>query len=235
MSELATLSNPRYLLEADAIAIVDGWGWQGQVCFRETTLTSDIDEKFFDRADVMISQQDETTAIPTVISQQEAYQNPFVTIKRVTQLMPAGNTATFYIREEPDVAVCLPIDPDGRFILLKEYRPGPAQFLMEIPGGCVDPGEEPAEAARREVLEEVGYAGDLTHLASTYISAYSNARKHIYLMRDATKIADPVVEPQDLARPIAMDQQAFELLVEEGAMTDLDAALAALRYLLSQA
>lgn len=168
---------------------------------------------------------------PSVINEQMVYRSPYLTIKRITQLMPAGNTATFYVREEPDVAVCLPVDTDGRMVLLEEYRPGPAQFLMEIPGGCVDPGEDPTDAARREILEEVGYTGELIHLASTYISAYSNARKHIYLMRNATKIADPAVEPQDIARPMLIDQQAFELLVEEGRMTDLDAALAALRYL----
>ncbi|QND52448.1 NUDIX hydrolase [Phyllobacterium sp. 628] len=145
--------------------------------------------------------------------------------------MPAGNIASFFLRDEPDEAVCLPVDRDKHFILLEEYRPGPARFLMKIPGGCVDPREAPTDAAQREVLEEVGYGGELVHLASTYISAYSNARKHIYLMLNAVKIADPVQEPQDLARTIRVNYETFEAIVSEGNMTDLDAALAALRYL----
>ncbi|MBA8876624.1 NUDIX hydrolase [Phyllobacterium myrsinacearum] len=196
-------------------------------------MSSNIGKTLFNRVDEAISPTTTLSngSMPALISEYTVYQNPFLTVKHVTQLMPAGNSAEFFIRDEPDVAVCLPIDSDNKFVLLEEYRPGPARFLMEIPGGCIDSGEGPAEAAKREILEEVGYTGELIHLASTYISAYSNARKHIYLMRNAVKAAEPKHEAHDLAQTVLVDLQTFELIVADGAMTDLDAALAALRYL----
>ena len=115
--------------------------------------------------------------------------------------------------------------------MLKEFRAGPGKYLMEIPGGCVDENEGPEVAARRETIEEVGYDGELVHLVTTFISAYSTARKHIYLMLGAVKVAEPMHEPQDLAKPYLLDKEAFLSVVSEGNLTDLDAALAAVRYL----
>ena len=46
---------------------------------------------------------------------------------------------------------------DGRFLLVRQYRQGSASVTLEIPGGLVDPGEDPATAAARELEEETGY------------------------------------------------------------------------------
>ncbi|MHC1548790.1 NUDIX hydrolase [Phyllobacterium sp. K27] len=168
---------------------------------------------------------------PEILGTETVYSNPFLTVKRIHQRMPFGNTATYFVREEADVAVCLPVTSDGLFVMLKEFRAGPGKYLMEIPGGSVDRNEEPELAARRETIEEVGYDGQLVHLATTFVSAYSTARKHIYLMLDAVKVAEPICEPQDLAEPYLLDKESFLSVVSEGNLTDLDAALAAVRYL----
>ena len=51
------------------------------------------------------------------------------------------------------------ITPGGEVVLARQYRPGPDTMLDEIPGGAVEAGEDVAAAARRELLEETGYAG----------------------------------------------------------------------------
>ncbi|MDQ0996027.1 ADP-ribose pyrophosphatase YjhB (NUDIX family) [Phyllobacterium ifriqiyense] len=94
---------------------------------------------------------------PEILETETVYSNPFLTVKRIRQRTPLGNTATFFIREEAAVAVCLPVTSEGCFVMLKEFRAGPGKYLMEIPRGCVDENEGPEVAARRETIEEVGY------------------------------------------------------------------------------
>jgi ADP-ribose pyrophosphatase len=165
---------------------------------------------------------------PELMFQEIDYDSPYLVVTRAVKRMPSGQEATFYLRREADVAVCLPVTTDGRFIMVEEYRHGPGQWLFEIPAGNVDPDEDAAVAGAREVLEETGYAGDLIHLCTTWIAAYSSARKHIYLMRNARKVATPEMAASDLFRVAEMTRTQFESIVRTGALTDLDAGMACL-------
>ena len=86
-------------------------------------------------------------------------------------------------------------------------------------------------AAAREVLEETGYAGDVEHLASTWVSAYSNQRKHIFIMRNARKVAEPHLAPTDISEVSIVSSAELEAIVASGELTDLDAGLLALNEL----
>ncbi|WP_197506341.1 NUDIX hydrolase [Acidovorax sp. RAC01] len=163
---------------------------------------------------------------PLLLTEQEHYESPYLVITRAVKRMPTGENATFYLRREADVAVCLPLTQDGRFIMVEEYRHGPGRWMFEIPAGNVDSGEDVSIAAAREALEETGYSGQITHLYSTWISAYSSARKHIYLMRDARKVAEPNMAASDLFRVAELTRTQFEAVVRSGELTDLDAGLA---------
>jgi 8-oxo-dGTP pyrophosphatase MutT (NUDIX family) len=60
--------------------------------------------------------------------------------------------------DSPDWVNVIPLTHDGQVVLIHQYRFGPQSSVLEIPGGLIDPGELPAEAARRELREETGYA-----------------------------------------------------------------------------
>ena len=53
------------------------------------------------------------------------------------------------------------LQPSGRFVILRQYRPPLAAYVLEFPAGLIDPGEAPASTAVRELLEETGYTGTL--------------------------------------------------------------------------
>jgi len=55
--------------------------------------------------------------------------------------------------------VLLPVFPDGRILLVRQYRYPVDDFLWELPAGRIEPGESPRAAAQRELLEETGYTG----------------------------------------------------------------------------
>ena len=71
-----------------------------------------------------------------------------------------GGEYDFYLIDSPDWVNVIPLTADGEVVLVKQYRFGTREFSLEIPGGMLDPGDTPARAASRELLEETGYAGD---------------------------------------------------------------------------
>ena len=69
----------------------------------------------------------------------------------------SGDTHPFYsIDADPWVNV-VPVTADGDVVMVRQYRHGSCEVTLEIPGGIVDPGEDPADAAARELSEETGY------------------------------------------------------------------------------
>ena len=65
--------------------------------------------------------------------------------------------APYYSLRLPDYAAVVALTEDQRVLAVRQYRPAVERYTIELPSGLVDPGESPAEAARRELLEETGY------------------------------------------------------------------------------
>ncbi|WP_287152764.1 NUDIX hydrolase [Candidatus Solincola tengchongensis] len=80
----------------------------------------------------------------------------------------------------------VPVDGEGKVVLVRQYRHATGEALLEIPAGKLTPEEEPLSCAERELMEEVGYrAGRWVHLASFYTSpGFSNEMLHLYLALD---------------------------------------------------
>ena len=72
--------------------------------------------------------------------------------------------APYYSLRVPDYVGVLALTEEGRVLAVRQYRPAIEQFTIEFPAGLVDPGESPAETARRELLEETGYAAETVEI-----------------------------------------------------------------------
>jgi 8-oxo-dGTP pyrophosphatase MutT (NUDIX family) len=68
-----------------------------------------------------------------------------------------GREKAFCVLEAPSWANIIAIDGDRRVVMVNQYRHGSRGFSLELPGGVVGPGEDPVEAAARELTEETGY------------------------------------------------------------------------------
>jgi ADP-ribose pyrophosphatase len=79
-------------------------------------------------------------------------------VERSTAVSPVdGKPRAFHRIRSVDWAQIVPVTSDGEVVLVRQYRHGDQRLTLEIPGGLVDPGEDPAAAALRECLEETGY------------------------------------------------------------------------------
>ncbi len=95
-----------------------------------------------------------------------AYDGQLSTVRVDRVRMPDGDAVEREIVEHPDAVAVVPVDDDGRVVLLRQYRHPLGRTILEIPAGKLDvDGEAPADAARRELLEETGLeARELTQL-----------------------------------------------------------------------
>lgn len=89
---------------------------------------------------------------------------------------------TEYIKHRGSVVI-LPVLDNGEIIMIKQFRPIIGKWIYELPAGTLEKGEDPLEAARRELVEETGYeAENITHLIDFYPSpGVSNEFMHLYL------------------------------------------------------
>ncbi|MGE0450676.1 MAG: NUDIX hydrolase [Vicinamibacterales bacterium] len=69
---------------------------------------------------------------------------------------PDGREHEVAIVRHPPSVVVIPMQDDGRVVLIRQYRASVAQVMWEVPAGSVDAGETPEQAARRECEEEIG-------------------------------------------------------------------------------
>ncbi len=85
------------------------------------------------------------------------YTGPVFGVRRDRVVEPGGVTSTRDVVTHNGSVVLLPILPDGRLLLVRQYRHAVGGFLWELVAGRIEPGETPLGAARRELLEETGY------------------------------------------------------------------------------
>ena len=94
-----------------------------------------------------------------LLSSEYLSNHPYFKARRDRCEMPDGRIVESYFVVELPISVCaLAITEDGHVVMARQYRHPVGKTLLEIPGGFIDPNEDPAEAVKRELLEETGYS-----------------------------------------------------------------------------
>ena len=95
------------------------------------------------------------------------YRNPWCAFRVDEVELPGGATIEYGVLEGGGFASVVPLTEEGGVVLVRQWRQPLGAFTLELPSGGVDRGEDPREAAERELLEEAGFrAVGLEHLVS---------------------------------------------------------------------
>jgi ADP-ribose pyrophosphatase len=104
-----------------------------------------------------------------------------------------GALERFSLIECGDWVNVIALTGDARVVLLRQYRPGVNRVCLEIPGGMIDPGEDPITAGARELAEETGYTGGTLELIGKVAAnpAIQNNTLYTVLARGVTLTQAP--------------------------------------------
>jgi 8-oxo-dGDP phosphatase len=168
-----------------------------------------------------------------VHGQQELYASDWVNLELADVELPDGRRLVHHVLRMPRQSAVTAVVDRGRVLLLWRHRFITDRWGWELPAGWVDPGEVPAAAARREVLEETGWRPGPVSLLCSYSSDHgiSDARFHLFRADGATDEGPPT-DPTEAARIEWIPLSDVRTLAAQGAIDD-GATLTALLFLLA--
>ncbi|HET6299201.1 MAG TPA: NUDIX hydrolase [Kribbella sp.] len=126
----------------------------------------------------------------------------------------------------------LPLTPEGTIVTVRMFRAGPDVVVTNLPGGLIDPGEEPAAAGRRELEEETGYTCESIEVVGwQWEGASSVYRKYLAIARGCRPDGQQSLDEYEDCVPVELTVDQFRAeLRTPGAMTGIDSAYATLDH-----
>lgn len=136
-----------------------------------------------------------------VIEYTDIYAGRAFNVRRDKVLLPNGHEAQWDIVVHVGAVVILPIDAEGNVWLVRQYRHPVGIELLELPAGTLEPGEDPAICAGRELQEEIGMAArNIKKIGGFYPApGYTTEFIHVYLASDMYPDALPQDDDEDIS------------------------------------
>lgn len=170
-----------------------------------------------------------------LVSSTYSYRDRWLSLRSDTVRLPSGRTLTpYHVVELPDWVNIVAIDRLGNILLVEQYRHAIRRTLMELPAGQIDAGESREQAARRELLEETGHAGDSWFELGSLppVASRLNNQVHAFLALNVGKVAEPVMEESETIRLHAVPWPGFAESVRTSKSWPMEAAQMATLFLL---
>lgn len=164
------------------------------------------------------------------LSSEVIFDGTLLHVKRDRVQLPNGDNSVREWIKHPGASAVIPLLPDGRIILVRQYRYPVQCVTLEIPAGKLDaPDEDPLVCARRELSEETGYTAEhitkLTTIATTV--GFSNEKIHIYAAEGLTP-GQQHTDDDEFINVVHVPLHEAVAMVEEGRIVDAKSAVAIL-------
>jgi ADP-ribose pyrophosphatase len=126
------------------------------------------------------------------LTSETVYDGKLFKVIREMVRLPDGRERPREIVKHPGAVALVPVDKDGRLILVRQYRRAADGVLLEIPAGTREPGEDAETCALREIQEETGYkASTITRLGGFYSApGFCTEYLECFLLTDLEEVTD---------------------------------------------
>lgn len=150
-----------------------------------------------------------------MISSKKIYDGRIINLRVDEVALPDGKTSKREIVEYAGAVAVVPINEKGELLLVRQYRYAVGETLLEIPAGKIEPGEDNASSAGRELTEETGYtAGNLKHLISFYSTpGFTNEQIHLFLATELSLKKQSLDDDEFIDVVTVSLKQALEMIM----------------------
>jgi ADP-ribose pyrophosphatase len=172
-----------------------------------------------------------TKSTGKILSSKVMYKGPIFGVRRDEVLEPTGVRATREVITHPGSVVVMPVLPDGRIVLIRQYRHAARQFLWELVAGRMEPGESARQAAARELIEETGYRAKRLRVFLDLFPTpgFLEERMYILIAEGVTVgMAEPEEDEKITAK--AFTRPELEKMIQRGVLRDAKSVAGLLYY-----
>ena len=149
------------------------------------------------------------------------YTGRVVNLRLETVTLPNGATVEMELIHHPGAAAIVPMKDDETVLLIRQYRHAVGGYILEIPAGKLDPGEDPRDCAARELEEEIGFRASSLEPVITFFTTPGFTDEVIHIFK-ATGLTlgtqnldhDEVLDVMELPLERAISQ------IEDGTIRD---------------
>lgn len=130
----------------------------------------------------------------------------------------SGRVKEFFLFDFPDWVNVVAVTPDKQLVMIRQFRYGSRRSEIEIPGGMIDPGEDPVTAACRELQEETGYVGSDPVIIGKVCPNPAIQRNVCYtvLVREARKTASRTFDDMEDIESFLLSHEEVEIRIKNG-------------------
>lgn len=144
--------------------------------------------------------QDGSGPDPRVVARRTLHRGRKFDFESLTVRRPSGGELQREIVRHPGAVVVVPVLGDGRIVLIRNYRISVEQRLWECCAGTLEPPEDPAVCAGRELIEETGYrAGRIEPLGWFYTTpGLTDERMHAFIAQDLVQVGQSLEDDESI-------------------------------------
>jgi ADP-ribose pyrophosphatase len=154
-----------------------------------------------------------------IISSEMVFDHKWYKLRKDVVEIGGGNVIDdYFVSVRPEVVIVFPVTREGQVLMVRQYKHGAQQILLEFPGGVIDGGEEIEEAAKRELIEETGYkVGKLIFLNSLVDNPTKDTNKiHLFLGLDAVQVGEQNLDNTENIQVIKVPLNEIKVKLRNG-------------------
>ena len=166
-----------------------------------------------------------------ILSSKVVFKGRVFSVRRDEVLEPTGVRATRDMIAHPGSVVVMPVLPDGRIILIRQYRHAARRFLWELVAGRIDTGESIKRAAARELIEETGYRAKTMRVFLDFFPTPGFLEERIYiLIAEGVTAGEAKPEEDERIESKAFTRRELEKILRTGVLRDAKSIAGLLYY-----